>query len=177
MPFIIFKLLFAALALGLLVVVAMTVREIWRKRLARTLASPRKAATASAGDKPAKLGLQSWSSAEPEPELGSRLPPKRQVVDQALEPPAAEPPVGKVDGDFHQVMLGRLEVAFDRLEAGEITLDAYGALLLTEQAAADRRIVAARSGGAAAALEHAMAARDAVLWCRDWAKDQGDSGD
>lgn len=196
MPLTIMKLLFVTLALALLVVVVLIVRQVLRKRDGQPAAPrPRKAAPA-----PKPRG-RAREKADPEPEPSPPSPRRRQLHSFAeseraatveLEPsipfpeaPADEPaPLAEQElstaatpdpTSFDAEVLARLEAAFEGLQAGEFSLQAYRELLLAEKAAIERRIALLESGGDGPELEAALTARESVQWCLDWAAQQDDA--
>ena len=74
--------------------------------------------------------------------------------------------------DYGEAVMGRLEEAFEDLQAGDITLDAYRQRMQSERAAVEARIAALQPAGDSAELDAAQAAHDSVLWCLDWAEEQ-----
>jgi hypothetical protein len=74
--------------------------------------------------------------------------------------------------DYSEAVLARLEEAFEDLQDGEITLAAYRERMQAEQAAVEARVAALQPAGDSAELDAALAARDSVLWCLDWAEEQ-----
>lgn len=74
--------------------------------------------------------------------------------------------------DYAQAVLGRLETAFDALQSGELSLATYRERLLAEQAAVELRIDELAPEAAGDALDTALAARESVRWCLDWADEQ-----
>jgi hypothetical protein len=74
--------------------------------------------------------------------------------------------------DYGEAVMGRLEEAFEDLQAGDITLDAYRQRMQSERAAVEARIAALQPAGDSAELDAAQAAHESVLWCLDWAEEQ-----
>jgi hypothetical protein len=176
MSFLLFKLLFAAIGFGLLVVSALILRQL---RRGRAPSAPKPLAEPRPGARLRTPRVQK-TAAEPEPEAPPP-PRKRQLrslseverlAAEDAEPATAEAPAAD-DEDLNQVVLARLETAFDRLQAGQITLEAYREDLLAEQARVEQRIAALRPAGESEALNAALAAQESVRWCLDWAKEQG----
>lgn len=175
MSFFMLQLIFAGLVVVLLVVAALIVRQL-RNPPAASEKAPKAA-------RPRKL-RPARAAAEPEPEPESPPPPRRRQLrsfvenerdEQAeaeLPPPAVEPPAAPPAADYAQEVLGRLEAAFDELQAGEMALDDYRGRLLSEQAAVEERLVLLHDGDDDAELEAALAARESVRWCLDWADEQ-----
>jgi hypothetical protein len=89
-----------------------------------------------------------------------------EEVAASPESAAALPP------SFSQRVLDRLEKVFERLQAEEISLDAYVAQVLAEQAEVDQHVAALQASGAAAELDEALAAQESVRWCLNWAEEQ-----
>lgn len=180
MSFVILQLGLAALAVALIVVAVLIVREMRRRR------GPQ-------GPKPAREArARLMRKAPPEAEPEEVAPPRRRQLHAIVElarsegapesaPPAANdteaeaanPAPGEPD-DYAQAVLGRLELAFEALQAGEITLDTYRAQVLAEQGAVDRRVAELEGEYESDALDAALAARESVRWCLDWADEQRD---
>lgn len=208
MSFFVFKLLFAALALGLLVVFGLIARNLWRKRARRSpppaRETPPRAPKSPPRQKPRpgrkamgpapapeapppvrRRQLQSFAEAERR-ETEAAAPPPQPVAESEPAPAApppltAEPPPPAMpeaaappppDEAYDQVVLARLEDAFEALQAGAITLATYRTRVLAEQAAVEQRIAALEVSGSAEALEAALTARASVRWCLDWAAEQ-----
>ncbi|MBW8753871.1 MAG: hypothetical protein JF595_06930 [Sphingomonadales bacterium] len=200
MPFFVFKLVFAAIALALLVVAGLIARNFWRKR------QPQAPATdGGAEPKPAKLGklaMPGLSKRTPEPEPEAPAPPRRRQLHSfaeaeksaaeaeamplpqpdnepegepeaefAAEPEAAETPAAP-EADYGQAVLDRLEQAFEALQAREITLEAYRTRVLAEQSAVEARVAVLQADVESDELDAALAARESVRWCLDWADEQ-----
>jgi hypothetical protein len=174
MPFILFQLLFAAVAIALAVVLFLIVRRLRNDREPPALI-PREPKPASRPRLPA-LGRK---AAEPPPAPAPPPARKRQLrslseverdTAKADDPGDAPPPAA--EEDFGQGVLARLEAAFERFEAGAVSLDGYTALVRAEQARVDRRIAALQPGGPSALLDDALTARDSVRWCLAWADEQ-----
>lgn len=186
MSFFVFELIFAGLALGLLVIVFFIMRQLRRDREAKAGSAPVQAKPAVAKPRLPSLGRK---PPEPEPEPGPPPVRKRQLrslseverdaaeevkveADEAEAPPAE--PVGAEPPKFNQRVLARLEAVFERLQAEEISLDAYVAQVLAEQAEVDQRIAALRAAGDSTELDEALAAQQSVRWCLDWATERRD---
>lgn len=214
MSFLMFKLLFAAMALGLLVVVGLIVRQIMSKRQPSEPKATHEAALKAPKLRKPTLGkkesepepeepasaparrrqLQSFAEAErnaaeaetvvlpvaiPEPETQAEtddadvMAGSETEVEVAPAQPEAEPEANEPQAlDYNEVVLGRLEEAFEALQEGELTLDAYHARIQAEFAAVEEHIAALEGDGDSADLETALTAREAVLWCLDWAEEQ-----
>ena len=114
------------------------------------------------------LGLPMPEPDEPEPEA-----PEPEPL-EPVTPEPVEPETSEADAmpDFEQLVLGRLEAAFDALQAGNITLAAYRDLVVEEGEAVERHIARHRETGDEIKLEAALAARESVRWCLDWADEQ-----
>lgn len=184
MPFLLFKLIFAALFIGLLVVAALIAREVWRKR---RLAAPTEPAPAAAKPPRATLGRK---RAEPEPATAAGPPPVRRRQLRPLsaveandsvppwadaQPMAAGPqaePEPATDGgeNLSAQVLARLEHAFDEYQHGRITLTEYEALVRAEEAVIACRLATADDSGESP--DNALAAQAAVRWCLGWAEEQ-----
>ena len=207
MSFMVFQLLFALVALALVAVLVIVVRQLARKRqssgdasseppaprmpgLGRKAAQPEPEADGAAPMR--RRQLQSFAAAErsaaeadavvlpmlePETEAAPEIEPVPDVAPIA-EPEAAfaaEPETehGTEEAlDYAEAVLGRLEEAFEDLQDDEITLNAYRERMQAERAAVEVRIAALQPAGASAELDAALAARDSVLWCLDWAEKQ-----
>lgn len=219
MPFFAFKLLFAALALILLVLLVFIARQAWRKR-----PSPPPAATRPGAKAPQqRVGLGRKTPANPVPDPATPPPPRRRqlasfaasereaaeadavtlpsvTAAMAEEPDiegnsqaqAAHAPEPEINADmattaivaetselpvpkpaeFERAVLGRLESAFDAFQAGDVTLDGYRARVLAEEGEVERQIAHHQAKGDAYELEAAIAARESVRWCLDWADEQ-----
>lgn len=180
MSFFMFQLIFAGLAIVLLVVGGLIVRELRRRS-----ASPKARPTPTKAARPRKPRA---ARTAPEPEPESPPPPRRRQLQSFVEnerseqaeadgpAPATEAPPAPPEADYSQAVLARLEAAFDRLQAGELALDDYRDRLLGEQAAIEERIALLHDGGddsgGGAELEAALAARESVRWCLDWVDEQ-----
>lgn len=176
MSFTLFMLLYIVVAIALLAVIGVILRNFRRKRQEKAQ-SPR--TQEGAGERRApKTKLA--ATAVPEPETPP--PPRRRQLQSfaTAEKAASETPTvadtiaapTADDGDYAQAVLGRLENAFDRLQADAITLDAYRAEVLAEQAAIEQRIAALRPGGDGPEMDAALAAQESARWCLDWADEQ-----
>lgn len=193
MSFLAFQVIFAALAIGLLAVAILLARRLWGTRQPRASRPPRE--TASRAPKPERPGLGRKKAADPAPEPAAAPPARRRQLasfaeserivggseaQQALKPmdepvapeplPAAELPAPP-DSDLGEAVLGRLEAAFDALQAGQISLDLYRERVRAEEAALDRHI-ATLPESEEDELEAALAARESVRWCLGWADEQ-----
>jgi hypothetical protein len=73
--------------------------------------------------------------------------------------------------DFEETVLARLEDAFDALQSGALTLEAYEACVRAAQAEVEQRIAELSDDTDPTALDAALAARESVRWCLDWAKE------
>lgn len=104
--------------------------------------------------------------AAPEPFAEPASPPSMEADPEEIEDPALP--------DYDQAVLGRLEEAFEALQAGDITLDSYRKLILAEEDAVDRRVAMLEIEGDSAKLQAALVAQESVRWCLDWANDQDD---
>jgi hypothetical protein len=180
MSFVILQLGLAALAVALVVVAVVIVREM-RRRRGPQVPKPAREARAPLLRK-----------APPEPEPEEAAPPRRRqlhaIVEQARSEGASEsaPPPANDTGaeaadhaagepdDYAQAVLGRLERAFEALQAGEITLDTYRARVLAEESAVDRRVAELEGEYESDELDAALAARESARWCLDWADEQRD---
>lgn len=121
----------------------------------------------------------------PEPEPEPFAPLVADFTPVAAEPFAEPLPPAPVEAesehvpaalpDYDQAVLGRLEEAFEALQAGEITLDTYRERILAEEAAVDRRVAMLEAEGDSADLQAALVAQESVRWCLDWANDQDDT--
>jgi hypothetical protein len=175
MPFLVFELIFAALVVGLLVVAVMIVRQIRHDRQAKARPAPREPKPAAAV--PRRPGLRR-KVAEPEPEPAAPVARKRQlrslseVERETAEEDGPPAPAAPEVRNFSQRVLARLEGAFERFSAGEISLDAYKALVLAEQEEVDQRIAVLRAAGGSPDLDEALAAKESVRWCLEWADEQ-----
>jgi hypothetical protein len=175
MPFILFQLLFAAVAIALAIVLFLIMRRLRNDREppALILREPKPASRP-------RLPALGRKAAEPPPapappparkrQLRSLSEVERDTAAQDDGPGDAPPPAA--EEDFGQGVLARLEAAFEQLEAGAVSLDGYAALVRAEQAHVDRRIAALQPGGPSALLDDALTARDSVRWCLAWADEQ-----
>lgn len=121
--------------------------------------------------------LEPEAEAEPEvePEQMAQTDLAPQFEAEPEEAPAAELEAEHMTDealDYSEAVLGRLEEAFEELQGGEITLATYRERMQAEQAAVEARVAALQPGGESAELDAALAARDSVLWCLDWAEEQ-----
>jgi hypothetical protein len=160
MSFLLFNLLFAAVAAALLVVIVLAVRQLRRQRQSRPPLP---------GWKPARAA----PDPAPPPARKRRLRTLSELEEQ--ERRQAAPATGAATPDETPVpadLLARLEACFDRLEAGEITLQAYRAQVLGEQAQIEQRLAALADEAPAGEREAAQQALQSVRWCLDWADQQ-----
>ncbi|MCW1429876.1 hypothetical protein [Novosphingobium sp. JCM 18896] len=121
---------------------------------------------------------------EPEPEqepetftpLAADFAPAPEPFAEPATQPAAEAEPAETEddapADYDQAVLGRLEEAFEALQAREITLDNYRKLILAEEDAVDRRVAMLEAEGDSDELQAALVAQESVRWCLDWANDQ-----
>ena len=224
MPYFAFKMLFAALALGLLVVMILIARQTWRQRQARAC-RPREKATREARTVKPRAGLGRKNPTAPIPEPAEPPPARRrqlasfatsereaaQAQADALSLPTAGNDRADEDGGapmpqvepqpepelepervaetaieadapmltasapaaFEQAVLERLELAFEAFQSGEVSLDGYRARVLAEESGVERQIARHQADGDEYELEGAIAAREAVRWCLDWADEHG----
>ena len=180
MPFFVFKLIFACLFIGLLIVVALIARAVWRKR---RLAAPIAPAPGPAAARPSRPTL-GRKRAEPEPAGPAEPPPVRRRRLQPLsdfeasadltpapDVPRPQPEAAWADReDLSVQVLARLEHAFEEYQHGRITLAEYEALVRAEEAAITDRPAAPSDGGDTP--DDVLAAQEAVRWCLDWAAAQ-----
>lgn len=120
------------------------------------------------------LGLPIADRAEPEPDLFAPEPepePEPLIADAPPPEPAAHSEPDQPE--FDQIVMDRLEAAFEALQAEEISLDAYRELVLAEEAAVEEHIAHHQETGDEIALEAGLAARESVRWCLDWADERG----
>lgn len=205
MSYLVFQLMFAALAVALAVVAALIVREVRKRRAVdrpseehaeteapqpRKVGLGRRAASPAPAEAPARRRqLQSFVEQERQAE-GMEAPPiAPEAAAQPLPEPANEtgledtPDSGPEpdlasesdlgpEPDLDRAVMGRLEAAFEALQAGEITLDAYRERIEAEEAALDRRIATLGSSAGEPELDAALAARESVRWCLGWADEQ-----
>ena len=165
-------LILAVIAIALVAVVVLAVRSLRQSRTA-----PRRA-IAKARETPISAAAP---QADVKTERRRKLIPASQTEEQPsppeVEPAAVEAPTS-TEGEepscisFATAVMAKLEEAFDLYQADEITLEAYGALLVTEQASVERHIADLHSSGSSQdALDDAEAAREAVEWCLRWTED------
>jgi hypothetical protein len=81
-------------------------------------------------------------------------------------------PAQDESADFEQAVLARLEEAFDALESGALTLDAYVARVEATEAEVEQRIAERSDDTDPTELDAALAARESVRWCLNWAKER-----
>lgn len=86
--------------------------------------------------------------------------------------PADDEPADTAGSDYGQIVLDRLEQAFEALQAGEITLPTYRARVVAEEAEVEQRIAALQKDVESDELDAALAARESVRWCLNWADEQ-----
>jgi hypothetical protein len=113
--------------------------------------------------------------AEPIAPAEKAPPPEPEQEPAAVAEVEAEPadePADTADGDYGQVVLDRLEQAFEALQAGEITLSTYRARVVAEEAEVEQRIAALQKDVESDELDAALAARESVRWCLNWADEQ-----
>ncbi|MCC6828429.1 MAG: hypothetical protein IT550_09395 [Novosphingobium sp.] len=119
-----------------------------------------------------------------DPAMGADAPDAEPFTQPTLDPePAphvapesAETPPARVIAPeqaptpVHGQTMELLEDAFARLQREEITLADYcDRIAAQDRALADRIALLSADPGAGAALDDALAAQDAVRWCREWA--------
>ncbi|MEJ5978171.1 hypothetical protein WG901_16075 [Novosphingobium sp. PS1R-30] len=98
------------------------------------------------------------------------------VESSARSSPEAEPEDAYTSlPDYDQAVLGRLEEAFEALQAGEITIETYRQHILAEAATVDARVAMLEAEGDSADLQAALVAQESVRWCLDWANDQDET--
>jgi hypothetical protein len=116
----------------------------------------------AAFEAPAEPVTSAEASAETAPDEAPGAPEQEASAetDEADAPP------------FDAQVLARLEAAFEALQGGEITLDTYAERLGEENAAVEQRIAELGDQGDPGAVEAALAARESVRWCLDWAEEQ-----
>jgi hypothetical protein len=201
MPFLVFKLVFVALAAALLAILLLVGMRIWRARQSKaveTAGESRVAELASA------VSALAETAAQPEAEALSPAPMRRRQLQsfaenerlaeeaeaaallplaptepgpapaeaggEASEPQQAYLP--EQESEFDAAVLARLEEAFDALQSGEISLEAYRERLLAEQATVEERVAVLETGGDSEELDAALAAQESVEWCLNWAAEQ-----
>ena len=203
MSFFVFKLIFAVIALALLVVAGFIVRNHRRGRQAVNPATARppepkaarlkmpslaKKAPDPAPEEPAtprRRQLHSFAEAEKtaaEEAAAPQAEPLAEIESDAAEPAVPQPIDEPADegydftdhyaDDYAQAVLGRLEQAFEALQAGEMALPAYRERVRAEQVAVEQRIAALEREIESDELDAALAARESVRWCLDWADAQ-----
>jgi hypothetical protein len=195
MPFPAFELILAAVAIILLVVIGIMVRGLRRRRQAGTdqpnaepelkpAEAPLPGLKMAPEAEPAAVRrrqLTSFAEAAAEANAGDTLTvlPKAPAVeawpsDTALAetPDALAHDEGR---DFERAVLARLEEAFDALESGALTLDAYLARVEAEAGAVERHIAELSDDTDPTEVDAALAARESVRWCLNWAKEQNET--
>jgi hypothetical protein len=188
MDFLLFQLLFAAVMLALLVILALAVRSTLRTRRQRS--GPRLARTSTRS----KPKLFSGDEA-PEPAAPVKTARRRQIGPAAKIPgeemgnpvfpqaaedsgddrnsiapaePATSPPPSTAT--FHDLVMASLEDAFDRYNGGVITLAEYVTLVRLQQTQVDARIDALRQEAESEhSVDDTLRVRDAIDWCLEWA--------
>ncbi len=112
--------------------------------------------------------------AEPIAPTETAPPPEPEAV-PAAEAESADEPADAAGGDYGQVVLDRLEQAFEALQAGEIPLSTYRARVTAEQVEVEQRIAVLQNDVESDELDAALAARESVRWCLNWADEQAGS--
>jgi hypothetical protein len=197
MPFLAFELIFGIVAIALVALTGLIVRAVRRKRQAD---SPQ-AADAPAEPEPARASRASLEkAAAPEPQSGNPPAPRRRQLASFAEaatdetrlvlaevatalPSAPSVAIGSdaaalartaLDdrSEYDLVVLARLEEAFEALQAGTLSLEAYMERLQTEAAEIEQRIAALGDDGDPGERDVARAAQESVHWCLDWAHEQ-----
>jgi len=113
--------------------------------------------------------------AEPIAPTETAPPPESEPEPAAVAEAEAEPadePADTAGSDYGQVVLDRLEQAFEALQAGEIALPAYRARVAAEEAEVEQRIAVLQKDVESDELDAALAARESVRWCLNWADEQ-----
>lgn len=188
MSFVIFQVVFAALAMALLAVIVLIAREVRARRAARREKASGDVEAAVPGPRPAGIGRKAAPAADPASDPAEPARPRRRQLqsfveqERGIEPeplphapvlqpeaPAELPADPEPDGDLGQTVLARLEQAFDALEAGTIALGTYRERVREEEAALEARIAALGPDASGPELEAALAARESVRWCLNWA--------
>ena len=197
MDFMLFQIVFAIILIALAATGWLLWRSIRKRREERGHQPPRSASA----PRVAGLGRKREDKIMPEPEAprvrkrqigpasaAETVPehiPEAPLDDPVAEAPVPAPtptptpldtvadelaPVPSIQGET----MARLETAFIALQAAEMTLADYIALTEEQERILAERIAALQDSGPADALDDARAARDAVLWCRQWARDMDD---
>lgn len=188
MSFFVFQLGFAALVIALIVVAVLILRQMRRRGGPRAPKPAREARAPLVRETPSEpepvdhaparrrqlqaIVAQARSEAGPEPQPEPEIAPAPANDTEAEDAsyPEIEP------DDYAQAVLGRLELAFEALQTGEITLDTYRARVLAEENAVSRRVAELQGEYESDELDAALAARESVRWCLDWADEQRDQG-
>lgn len=172
----VFQLVFATLAVAL-VAAALIVRR--RRAAARPPEMlPEEQPEAEAPVR--RRQFQSFVAQEQQAEATEVPPAVPEAATQPLPEPANESGLSpesdlSPEPDLSEAVMGRLEAAFEALQAGEITLGAYRERIEAEEAVLDRRIAALGSRAGEPELDAALAARESVRWCLGWADEQAGS--
>lgn len=144
-----------------------------RRQLASFVEHERTIAEAEAQTVPELPGADAPSAGrqQPEPLPETWLAAEPAVV-VAIDDEACDEPEPAYAGEFDQAVLGRLETAFEAYQGGEISLDTYRHRVGAEAEAVEQHIAIHRATGDEIELEAALAARESVRWCLDWADEQ-----
>jgi hypothetical protein len=184
MSFALFLLIYIAVAIALVAVIWLILRDLRRKRHGKAQPPRAREPRERRAPKAAFPGRKKAPAAEPQPETPP-APRRRQLhtfaeAERTASEPAGDPsPVpAAVEAveDYAQASLKRLEDAFERLQSDDITLDAYRAEVLAEQAAIEQRIAALGDDAEGAEMAAARAALESTRWCLDWADQQTERG-
>jgi hypothetical protein len=197
MPFLAFELIFGFVAIALVALTGLIVREIRRKRRADS----QRLADAPAEPEPAKASRAPLEkAAAPEPQSENPSAPRRRQLASFAEAAADEtrlelaevatalpsapsvaigsdaeglaPTVVDDRTEYDLVVLARLEEAFEALQAGTLSLEAYMERLQAEAAEIEQRLAALGDDGDPGERDAARAAQESVHWCLDWAHEQ-----
>jgi hypothetical protein len=172
MSFALFLLIYIAVAIALVAVIWLILRDLRRKRHGKAQPPRAREPRERRAPKAAFPGRKKAPAAEPQPET----PPAERTASEPAGDPSPVPAAVEAVEDYAQASLKRLEDAFERLQSDDITLDAYRAEVLAEQAAIEQRIAALGDDAEGAEMAAARAALESTRWCLDWADQQTERG-
>jgi hypothetical protein len=188
MSFAVFMLIYVGIAIAFLAVAWRILRDLRRKR-GDAAPKPRPAERERRAPKVTFPALRKAAAPEPQPEAPP--PPRRRQLhsfaeaEKAASEPEMPPPASDAaaadasvadEANHPEALLHRLEIAFDRLQSGEITLEAYRTEVTAELAEIERRIATLGDDPQGAEMAAALAEQESARWCLEWADKQARPG-